>query len=662
MHQLNNRKLWVGNIASSIGLSMSMAILLSISQPTSAQDIETPSRETAIKQAKEQYLSLQRQLAQGWNTWDVRSVLTHVYMPYAFAIDLNLVDSQGKRINRFLIGDRGADAPRLKPYSHSYDGYYTKIAVTWHGHHFTVETASEGTKNIILITPANDNKPGAQMVVHPKTIWMRGNIVDSQDGSFVIGPKDKSLQVSGHIVGNLSRRNRHEQFVSLDAPIAICCDADMSLEQAQSVIKKHALQFVQEKKALYDKDYDCYNGMQTVLGWDTFYDPSIRKVISPVSRIWSSQWFASSDYGGFTIFCWDTYFAAMMFAVDNKALAYANATEITKAITEAGFVPNCYYSNGFKSRDRSQPPVGSLAVWTIYNTYKEKWFLELLYNELLTWNRWWDKNRQDQGLLCQGSSPYEKVTYFRNEYDNNTRYGAILESGLDNSPMYDGVTFDSQKHLLEQNDVGITSLYVMDCEYLAKIADEIGRKADAQELRNRGDAYRNRMSAFWDEKDGFYYNRSTRNGQFNKRTSPTCFYPLLAKAPTSKQAKRMVKEHLLNKDEYWGKYIIPATPRNDKSFNDNEYWRGRIWGPLNFLVYMGLRNYDFPQVRKEFAEKSKHLFLQSWLKDGYVFENYNATTGQGDDTLRSDKFYHWGALLGYISLIENGKTNLEKSK
>lgn len=92
MHQLNNRKLWVGNIASSIGLSMSMAILLSISQPTSAQDIETPSRETAIKQAKEQYLSLQRQLAQGWNTWDVRSVLTHVYMPYAFAIDLNLVD------------------------------------------------------------------------------------------------------------------------------------------------------------------------------------------------------------------------------------------------------------------------------------------------------------------------------------------------------------------------------------------------------------------------------------------------------------------------------------------------------------------------------------------------------------------------------------------
>lgn len=611
------------------------------------------SAKASTPKADSLYTALQHHLAQGWNTWDVRSVLTHVYMPYAFAIDLNLVDAQGKRINRFLIGDRGKDAPRLKPYSHTYDGYYTKISVAWHGHHFTVETAAEGSHNIMLITPAEDNKPGAKLIVHPKSIWMRGNFVESQDGSFMIGPNDKSLKVQGYIHGDFSSRNRNEQFISLDHPIAVCCGTDMTLHQVQAYIKTHADNFVQTKKKQYGANYDCYNGMQTVLGWDTFYDPSIRKVISPVSRIWSSQWFASSDFGGFTLFCWDTYFAAMMFAVDNKALAYANATEITKAITEQGFVPNCYYSNGFKSRDRSQPPVGSLAVWTIYKTYKEKWFLELLYDELLTWNRWWDKNRQDKGLLCQGSSPYEKVTYFRNEYDNNTRYGAILESGLDNSPMYDGVTFDNTKHLLEQNDVGTTSLYIMDCDYLAKIAEEIGHTEEALELRDRGEGYRNRMSALWDEKDGFYYNRSTKDGKFNKRTSPTNFYPFLAKVPTDKQAKRMVKEHLLNKKEFWGEYVIPATPRNDKAFADNEYWRGRIWGPLNFLVYMGLRNYGFPLVRKEFAEKSKRLFLQSWLKDGYVFENYNANTGQGDDTLRSDKYYHWGALLGYISLIEN---------
>ena len=149
-----------------------------------------------------------------------------------------------------------------------------------------------------------------------------------------------------------------------------------------------------------------------------------------------------------------------------------------------------------------------------------------------------------------------------------------------------------------------------------------------------------------------YYNRSTRDMTLNKRMSPTLFYPLLAQAPDSTQARRMIEEHLTNPDEFWGEWVIPSSPRNDPSFRDNEYWRGRIWAPLNFLVYMGIRNYDFPEVRKELADKSESLLLKSWLSDGYVFENYNAVDGRGDDVVRSDKFYHWGALLGYISLIE----------
>ena len=116
----------------------------------------------------------------------------------------------------------------------------------------------------------------------------------------------------------------------------------------------------------------------------------------------------------------------------------------------------------------------------------------------------------------------------------------------------------------------------------------------------------------------------------------------------------MMKEHLLNPEEFWGEYVIPSVPRNDPAFKNNDYWRGRIWAPLNFLVYMGLRNYDLSKECRQLSDKSEKLLLKSWLKDGYVFENYNATTGEGDDSVRSDKFYHWGALLGYITLIENG--------
>ena len=55
----------------------------------------------------------------------------------------------------------------------------------------------------------------------------------------------------------------------------------------------------------------------------------------------------------------------------------------------------------------------------------------------------------------------------------------------------------------------------------------------------------------------------------------------------------------------------------------------------------------------EFAQKSNKLLMKDWLAKGYIYENWNAVTGQGDDVGNSDRFYHWGSLLGYINLIEN---------
>ncbi|WP_300704847.1 trehalase family glycosidase [Bacteroides sp.] len=603
---------------------------------------------------EQQYEKLQKHLAKGWNTWDTRSVLTHVYLPYGLAVDLNLISVEGNRVNKFRIGDRGKGAPLLQPGPHSYDGTYTKMTVNWQGHKIQVESAARGSKNIILIKPLSSSKKGSRLAIVPKSLWKRGNTLLLDSLHFTLASRDKAVEIKSYIKGGSLEKSGREYLLSLDRTAAICCGEDMELDAAVAFVDSCGNAFVNSNRKKYGAHYDCFNAMQSVLGWDNIYDPGIRKVITPVSRIWSSEWFASEDFGGFTLFCWDTYFASMMLAVGNKELAYANAVEITKAITESGFVPNCYYSNGFKSRDRSQPPVGALAVWTIYRQYKEKWLLELVYKELLAWNRWWEQNREDKGLLCLGSNPYEKVTYFRSEFDTDCHYGAVLESGLDNSPMYDGVPFNKQKHLLEQNDVGMSSLYVMDCDYLERIARELGYKQDADELQNRAERYRKNLTQLWDDETGFYYNRSTRDMKYNYRTSPTCFYPLLAKVPTQLQAERMVNEHLLNPDEFWGEYVIPSVPRNDPAFRDNEYWRGRIWAPLNYLVYLGLKNYNFPEVRQSFAEKSKNLLLKSWLSHGYVFENYNAISGEGDDVVRSDKFYHWGALLGYISLLESG--------
>ena len=114
---------------------------------------------------------------------------------------------------------------------------------------------------------------------------------------------------------------------------------------------------------------EVYNALQTCMAWDTIYEPSRHRVLTPVSRIWSS----TPHGGGASLFCWDNYFGAWMAAIDHKDLAYSNAIELTREHTENGFVPNFATPTGVKSRDRSQPPVGSLTVRALYHRLLKEW-------------------------------------------------------------------------------------------------------------------------------------------------------------------------------------------------------------------------------------------------------------------------------------------------
>lgn len=219
------------------------------------------------------------------------------------------------------------------------------------------------------------------------------------------------------------------------------------------------------------------------MAWDTIYEPQKDRVVTPVSRIWNNL------HGGYALFCWDTYFAAYLASVDNKELAYCNAIEITREKTPAGFVPNCAWGNGFSSNDRSQPPVGSIIIRELYRKYRDIWLLEELFDELFEWNTWFMNNRTlEDGTMAWGSNPYEPKTgnYWESAGVNDT-FGGALESGLDNSPMYDDISFDHEKHIMKLSDVGLTGLFILDCNSLAEIATILGRGKEEEKLRARAE-------------------------------------------------------------------------------------------------------------------------------------------------------------------------------
>lgn len=590
--------------------------------------------------------SLQVKLATGWNTWDNGSVLTHVLLPEGLAIKLMVKDHEsGEILKEALIGREDfASREQVIPGPRTYDGSYTELELRWRKIHIRVQSAAINKDLYLLITPI-DNSPDDSLIIVPQMLWGRkGEVLVEREK--IIG-KTPNHSIELYVNGDRLESAKNSLSLSLNKAVIISPQKINSTKDIEKILEQ-ARTKVPEGKKICPEAPEQYNAMHTVLAWNTIYDSMNNRVITPVSRNWAVS------AGGWVLFEWDTYFAAYMLSLDNRDLAYANALAITKEITKKGFIPNVVQP-GYKSEDRSQPPVGSLIIREIYKKYREKWFLEEVFDNLLSWNRFWANNRDVDGYLCWGSDPYVpgKISKFLLK-GIGTKKGAQWESGLDNSPMWDEAFFDSNRHRLLLADVGLISLYIADSQKLAEIAEILGKPEVVRELKERAEKYSNKLKTLWDDRFGLYLNKDLRTGKFSYRLSPTLFYPLLTKVPTQKQAERMIEEHFFNPKEFWGEYILPSIARNDPAYKDNNYWRGRIWAPLNFLVYLGLRNYDLPEARKDLVEKSAQLLLQSWIRDKHVFENYNAETGQGNDVGSSDAFYHWGALLGFISIIEKG--------
>jgi putative isomerase len=619
------------------------------------------------------YQDVQRRLAQGWNTWDVHSVMTHVLLPAGLAIHIGLKHNTTLWGDAFLpdalIGRMGHDAEEVFPGAHAWDGSYTDLRVSWKGHRWEIESAHAGEEVVLLARPL-DSKP---LTALPPTIffwvdflWNRPGTVQRYVDHIAANSSTGTISVYCTCVGpeppvrdtNLTHLPEHADApvsapyfaVDFTKPVGVSTGIPRTLKEIEAIIGKQR-DLYRQSIAAAGETGSTLNAIETTLGWDTIYDPDGRRVISPVSRLWSVGW------GGYVLFDWDTFFAATLASAGDRGLAYANAIEILRESTEQGFVPNYARAGGWKSSDRSEPPVGAITVLGLYEKFHDRWFLEDTFEPLLRWNRWWAEHRDIQGYLTWGSDGANTPENL-DDHSRGTREGAILESGLDNSPMYDDVVYNPQSHLLEFADVGLMSLYIADCDALASIAEVLQRPEQTKELRERSARYRAKLETLWNEDAGIFLNKDLHTGKFSTRLSPTNFYPLLARLATPAQAQTMLQKHLLNSEEFWGPWVIPSIARNDPAFHDQNYWRGRIWGPMNYLVYLGLRNYEDAKVRKDFAEKSFSLFLKEWKEQGHVHENYNGISGTGDDVTSSDRFYHWGALLGYVEYLEQTRPSV----
>jgi hypothetical protein len=211
----------------------------------------------------------------------------------------------------------------------------------------------------------------------------------------------------------------------------------------------------------------------------------------------------------------------------------------------------------------------------------------------------------------------------------------------------------------------------MSDEALATLADAINRTESAQMLRGRAADARAKIGThLWDASTGIFANKFA-NGSFYRRITPTSFYPMMAGAATAENAASMMSHWMLNASRFcvtptgdfsgnsaacwWG---LPSVSADDPAFPALGYWRGFVWGPMALLTYWGLANDAYSAVpivataRKALCKQMNAMFLNQWRLNRHVCENFSPKKEATECT--GMHFYHWGALAGFIGLLEEG--------
>ena len=579
---------------------------------------------------------LKKQSLAGWNTWYSESVLTHVLLPWGFAINLNFRKiSSGDILHASLVRRE----PEVRADVRSFGGSYTCLHVRHGNVPLKVESAVCGGEQFIMVTPDGYYTSDEQLIVETMFLWGRDGTLIKENGKLsALCPDGTRVHLHSNTAPYeyyLPEWHTPSLFFTLDAPVVIST-VPCTTEEAYRIMgeQKRALALEAER---YGEYAESFSAMQSVLAWNTIYDPIKNRMCAPVSRNWNR------GKGGM-IFCWDTFFAAMMFAEGGEeSSAYLTFFSILDEMFGDGMLPNVSISTGGNNGDHSQPPVGSMAAEKIYAKFKNIGFLRESFPKLLRWNTWFYENRmRADGTMSWGSRT-------RGEWQG-TLFGAKCESGMDNSPIFDDAVYDEPSGLCMIADVGLSGLFIKDCRALIAFSKILGYTEHIADLEFRMERAQKALDTLWNEEDGIFENLDLVTGKFCTRLSPFNFFPLFSAAVSDAQKKAIVENHLLNESEFWGEYVMPSISRNDYAFPEQHYWRGRIWAPLNTIVYCALKDAGLDREAKLLAEKSANMMLRVWKNEDRIYENYGAIDGLGNSARQSDAFYHWGALLGYIAI------------
>jgi len=390
------------------------------------------------------------------------------------------------------------------------------------------------------------------------------------------------------------------------------------------------------------------------LHWMVLLKPEAGELYVPAGR----RWIFPAPNGSpdhWTVFGWDSYFNALELALESEELAMTAVRAGLATQYPSGCIPNWRGRFG-GTPDRSQPPVGSLAMAKLLARFGNQDAAREALPALEAWTEFWRTEKEghprrdgnDDGLFEWGSDAADiSPTPPPWEVEASGWQRAAWESGQDDLPNWEEASWVDESETFDLGCVDLNSYLALDLECLAWMNRELGMEGRARELEGAWTRLRDRMNeTLWDENRGMYLDRRW-SGEWSPRVAASNFLPLVAGVPDPHQARRMM-ETLTDPQWFWGDFVLPTISRNDPAFVEQQYWRGTIWPPMNYLVYQGIKRYGFDEIAGELAQRSVALFLRSWRDYQLCRENYDSRTGEGG----GQRYQSWGPLFALIGLEE----------
>ena len=226
---------------------------------------------------------------------------------------------------------------------------------------------------------------------------------------------------------------------------------------------------------------------------------------------------------------------------------------------------------------------------------------------------------------------YRERTQFDSKW-NLWFWDNAMQSGADNNPALSNDPADRSAILAVD-----ASVYAMH-EYLAMaaLAAKLDDPEDALRYRRQADATRRDLLAqLWSKSDALFLNRRRDTGAWVPSIAWSSFVPLAFGLLPPRDARRMIRLHLLNSAEMRSPYGFRSLSKSDAAYNNQAIidpysnWRGPIWINANFLCWLALRRYGFQAESRQLAVTLAQILHHDIAQWGSMHENYDAETGKG---------------------------------